>query len=175
MLLAETAKNLHCAADAISFAIDQGWTTPAQLCEIIRCSDSTLSRWKNGESEPGFNQITCLVRQHPLPDFKMLFPSVMVAATPVMLMYADGELDFNKDGRVDACDALAQIVEATARLAEQARKLAEPAMKGGRCRAMTPGEALDLRTRMAEVARLAASAVRVAEVNAARFKPRGTR
>lgn len=175
MLLVEPAKNLHCAADAISFAIDQGWTTPEQIRRFVRCSDSTVSRWRNGESEPGFDQIASLVQQHPTPQLQMLFPGVMAATTPIVLTYADGELDFNQDGKVDACDALTAIINATAQLADEAKRLTGPAMRGGRCRALSPGEALDLRTRMAEVARLAASAVRVAEMNAMRNKRGGGR
>jgi hypothetical protein len=109
MLLVEPAKHVHCASDAISFAIDEGWTTATELRRLMRISDSTLSRWRNGETEPSFDTLSLVVRQHHDPRLRMLFPGVMSAGTPIVLAYSDCNLDVNGDGEVNLYDATSAL------------------------------------------------------------------
>jgi hypothetical protein len=170
MLFIEPAPRLHSAADAIGFAINSGWTTASDICDIIVRSDSTISRWRNGETEPGFNEITKLVRGHPDPRVKMLFPGVMTATTPIVLAYADANGDFDKNGRVDGADALCAMIQAAD---EQTTALNQLSQKTACKRAITPLQALEFRTQIDSIMRLLSSAACIVDGEAMKSMRRG--
>jgi hypothetical protein len=111
MTFFEHAPQLHSFADALGFAINAGWTSVTDICEICGCSDSTVGRWRNEESEPKFSQIMLMIRHHKNARFKMLLLGVLTATTPIKTTLAEVR-DFDGNGKIDELDVLTGKLQA---------------------------------------------------------------
>lgn len=86
--------------------IEQKWTTAREIGELAGVSTSTVYRWISGETQPDFNSVRLLLRHltHPRAQEELL--GCFTSGTPWHFTRSELELDVNRDGRIDAEDAL---------------------------------------------------------------------
>jgi transcriptional regulator with XRE-family HTH domain len=109
-------------AKTLSRMIDTGMTSAKEIGELTGVAPSTVYRWVRGESQPDFDAIRLLVRHLKNPQAVEALLSAFIAGTAWRYYNLEGELDVNKDGTIDASDALDASIEA---VRSAARSLAQ--------------------------------------------------
>ena len=98
--------------------IDRKLTTAKEMGELTGVSTSTIYRWIAGQSQPDFDAVRLLVRLLPNPAAQEMLLRVVTAGTDWKLDRMQLDLDLNKDGRVDAADALDASIAAVRHAAD---------------------------------------------------------
>jgi transposase len=93
-------------ASTLQQLIDAQHTTVAEVAEIAGVSNSTVYRWIARRSQPDFDAIRRVIRGLPDRTAQQALLSVVTAGTNWRLRNYELALDVNRDGKVDAEDAL---------------------------------------------------------------------
>ena len=99
-------------AKTLARMIDSHLTNAKEIGELTGVAPSTVYRWVRGESQPDFDAIRLLVRHLKKPEAVEALLSAFIAGTAWSYHNLDAELDVNRDGAIDASDALDASIEA---------------------------------------------------------------
>ena len=112
-------------AKTLSMLIEERLTTAREIGELTGVAPSTVYRWVRGESQPDFDSIRLLVRHLKNPQAVQAILCAFTAGSGWQFSQNNGELDVNRDGRINAADALDTSIDAVhsaARSLEQVRE-----------------------------------------------------
>ncbi len=129
--------------------IEQKITTAREIGELAGVSTSTVYRWIARQSQPDFDSIRLLMRHLPHRAGQEALLHVFMAGTDWTATHQQIELDINRDGRVDAEDALDASIEA---VKESGRTLAQVRI-ASRDDALTPDQTLEVIGQLNQVIR----------------------
>ena len=91
--------------------IDQDLASVKDLSEFAGVSTSTVYRWLGGESQPDFDSIRLLLKHLPNSKAQEAILAAFTAGTAWGFRNRESDLDVNKDGVVDAADALDAAIQ----------------------------------------------------------------
>ena len=112
-------------AKTLSMLIEERLTTAREIGELTGVAPSTVYRWVRGESQPDFDSIRLLVRHLKDPSAVEAILCAFTAGSRWRFVPTGHELDVNRDGQIDAADALDASIDAVnsaARSLEQVRE-----------------------------------------------------
>ncbi|MEM0915145.1 MAG: helix-turn-helix domain-containing protein [Planctomycetota bacterium] len=127
-------------AHALQRLINDERTSAKEIAELTGVSTSTVYRWIAGQSQADFDSIRMLVRHLPNRDAQEAILGVFVQGTTWSAVCQEIELDVNRDGTVDAEDALDATIEAV-KAAGQSLAAVRAAARNQR---LDPDETLEL-------------------------------
>ncbi len=127
-------------ATALQRLIDRNLTTVKELSEFAGVSNSTIYRWINRESQPDFDSIRLLMRHLDAPEAQEILLSIFAAGTAWQLVKVDEDLDVNRDGQVDANDALDACIRAVQHAADSLTHIRQTTRPGQR---LSPEQVVD--------------------------------
>ncbi|MEO0587768.1 MAG: helix-turn-helix domain-containing protein [Planctomycetota bacterium] len=119
-------------------------TSAREIAELTGVSTSTVYRWIAGQSQPDFDAIRLLVRHLPNRECQQAILDVFTQGTHWSTSCHEMDLDINRDGVVDAEDALDATIEAV-RAAGQSLATVRTA---ARDRRLDPDDTLELMARL---------------------------
>ena len=94
-------------ARALKRIIDEKLSSVSEIAELAGVSTSTIYRWMGRESQPDFDSIRLIVRHLPDQEAQRAIIAAFTGGTAWHFDHQSAEdLDLNRDGRVDADDAL---------------------------------------------------------------------
>ncbi len=127
-------------AKTLKRIIDDKLTSAREIGELTGVAPSTVYRWIRGDSEPDFNAVRLMVRHLPDTEAAGSILSSFVAGTAWHFYNVDAELDVNKDGTIDANDALDAAINAVRTASRSLVKVREACNDG----AINKDECLEL-------------------------------
>lgn len=93
-------------AGTLQQLIDEELTSVTEIAELAGVSNSTVYRWIARRSQPDFDAIRRVIRSLPSKRAQQALLTVITSGTNWRLRDYQLSLDVNRDGRVDAEDAL---------------------------------------------------------------------
>lgn len=112
--------------------IDEKWTTAREIGELAGVSTSTVYRWLSGETQPDFNSVRLLLRHMTHPRAQEALLGCFTSGTTWQFIRNELDLDVNRDGRIDADDAMDASCEAVKAAADHLHQIR------GTCRGRMP-------------------------------------
>ena len=118
--------------DTLTKLIDDGQTSAREIGELTGVAPSTVYRWLRGDSQPEFDAVRLLVRHLKNPKAVEAILIAFIAGAPWRFQRVETPLDVNRDGVVDANDALDSAITAVRGAARSLDAVRESARsKGG--------------------------------------------
>ena len=136
--------------ETLTQLIDENLTSAREIGELTGVAPSTVYRWLRGDSQPEFDSIRLLVRHLKEPRAVEALLTAFIAGAPWRFQRTETQLDINRDGIVDAADALDAAITAVRSAAQSLDAVRESARsKGG----IDRSEAVELLGHLNEVIR----------------------
>ncbi len=93
-------------ASTLQQLIDRRHTTVDEIASLAGVSNSTVYRWIGRKSQPDFDAVRRIIRGLPNRRAQEALLAVVTTGTGWRVRAAELSLDINRDGKVDADDAL---------------------------------------------------------------------